>query len=66
MNSPRNQRASCILALDFGLRRIGVATANSVTSTANALTTVQARAGEPDWDALDQIVAEGEPERVVL
>jgi putative Holliday junction resolvase len=66
MNTSRKHRASCILALDFGLRRIGIATANSVTNTASALLTVQARAGEPDWQALDKVVSEWEPELLVL
>ena len=66
MNNPPNPRACCILALDFGLRRIGVAIANTITATASALTTLPARNGEPDWKLLDQVVAEWEPELLVL
>ena len=66
MNQPPYSRARCILALDFGMRRIGVATANSVTATASALTTISARHGEPDWKSLDRVVVEWEPELLVL
>jgi len=61
-----NASARCILALDFGLRRIGIATANSITGTANALTTIVSRDGEPDWTALDQLIADWEPDILVL
>ncbi|MEE4185774.1 MAG: Holliday junction resolvase RuvX [Gammaproteobacteria bacterium] len=54
------------LALDYGLRRIGVATAAPVAGTASALTTLAARAGEPDWAALDTLVREWEPQALVL
>jgi putative Holliday junction resolvase len=60
------QRASSILALDFGLRRIGVATANTLTGTASALTTLGSASDEPDWAGLDTLIAEWEPDLLVL
>jgi putative Holliday junction resolvase len=41
-----------VLAFDYGLRRIGVAVGNLVTSTAEPLGTVRADRGEPDWGAI--------------
>ena len=63
-----SQRAtiSTALALDFGLRRIGIATAAPVAGTASALTTIGARGGVPDWEALDALVQEWRPEALVL
>ena len=66
MNIQPGGQAQCILALDFGLRRIGIATANRISNTASALTTVAARDGEPDWATLDQLVADWEPDILVL
>ena len=60
------QRASSILALDFGLRRIGVATANTVTGTASALTTLGSANHAPDWAGLDALIAEWQPDLLVL
>ncbi len=67
MNDRPAQRASNILALDFGLRRIGVATANTLTGTASALlTTLSSATDEPDWAGLDALIAEWEPDLLVL
>ena len=55
-----------MLALDFGLRRIGVACGNSLTGTASALTTINADNGCPNWTELDQLVNEWMPDVFVL
>lgn len=54
------------LAFDYGTRRIGVAVGQSVTRTANPLTTVHVRHGRIDWDALARLVAEWQPDGFVL
>ena len=41
-----------ILSFDFGLRRIGVAVGQTLTSTASALETVN-HGHKPDWPAID-------------
>ena len=48
-------REICVLAFDFGLRHIGLAVGQSVTRTANRLTTLRANAGIPVWPALDEL-----------
>lgn len=40
------------LALDFGLKRIGVAAGNTLTRTAEGITTVTAKNGKPNWQTL--------------
>lgn len=50
-----------VLAFDFGLARIGVAVGECEPGTASALTTVSARNGEPDWHAIDALIAEWRP-----
>lgn len=54
------------LAFDFGLRRIGVAVGNTLTSTARPLTTLAARAGTPDWDAVARCIGEWNPGVLVV
>jgi putative Holliday junction resolvase len=58
--------AATALVFDYGARRIGVATANRTAGLASALTTLPARAGEPDWPALDALVAEWAPDVLVV
>lgn len=54
------------LAFDFGLKRIGVAVGNTLTATAEPVTTLAARAGEPDWDAVARCISEWGPAVVVV
>lgn len=58
--------AGSLLALDFGLRRIGVAAATTLTGTATPLTTVTAHEGVPEWPQLDALINEWQPEFLLL
>ncbi len=60
------QRPSTVLAFDFGLRNIGVATGQTITQTASELGIVRARDGVPDWNVLDAFVREWQPERLLV
>jgi putative Holliday junction resolvase len=60
------QRPPTVLGFDYGLRRVGVAVGNVVTSTAEALLTLRAEDGEPDWDAVDRCVADWRPGLAVV
>lgn len=54
------------LGFDFGTRRIGIATGQHITATAQPLTTIAAKQGKPDWPTLDRIVAQWDPEGFVV
>ncbi len=54
-----------VLAFDFGLRRIGIATANFETRTASPLTTLRVDR-EPPWTELDRIFADWQPTQLVV
>jgi putative Holliday junction resolvase len=58
--------ARTVLSFDYGLRRIGVAAGNTLTGTAEALATVAAKDGAPDWPALDALVADWRPDEMVV
>jgi putative Holliday junction resolvase len=55
-----------VLAFDFGLRNIGVATGQAVTRTANGIATVRARDGVPDWIAVDALVRQWQPDTLLV
>src|SRR4029079_19158222 len=57
--------ARTVLSFDYGLRRIGVAVGNTLTRTAEALATIAAQDGEPDWRAIDRCVADWRPSAIV-
>lgn len=50
-----------ILAFDFGLRRIGIASGSPITGTAAPRRTVPNGANGPDWPAIDREVREMGP-----
>ena len=66
MGTSDHTPASTLLALDFGLRRIGIASATPLTGTATPLTTLAAQDGEPEWSQLDALIHEWQPELLVL
>jgi putative holliday junction resolvase len=53
------------LAFDFGLRRLGVATANLETRTASPLTTIRIDREIP-WRELDRVVDDWRPAQLVV
>ncbi len=57
--------ARTVLSFDYGLRRIGVAVGNTLTGTAEALATIAAQDGEPDWAAIDRCVADWRPAAII-
>ena len=58
------------LAFDYGTRRIGVAIGDAVTRAARPLGAVAAStgpgAGDPDWKAIDGLLAEWKPRACVV
>ncbi len=55
------------MGLDFGTKRIGVAIGQTITRTANPITTlINNSQGEPDWPGLKKIVQEWKVQGIVL
>ena len=61
----RDRDRHIVIAFDFGLRRIGIATANRETRTASPLTTVRVER-EPPWRELDRIIDDWRPAQLVV
>jgi putative Holliday junction resolvase len=54
-----------LLAFDFGLRRLGIATANLATRTASPLTTLRVE-GDIPWTELDRIMDDWRPAQLLV
>ena len=54
------------LGIDFGTKKIGIATGQEITQTATPLKTLFAKQGEPDWEGLQAIVETWRPLAVVI
>lgn len=51
-----------LMAFDFGLRQIGLATGNTRGGIASELTVVNAKSGKPNWNEIRKLVHEWQPD----
>jgi len=54
------------LGFDFGLKRIGVATGQELTGTAQALTTITCQQQKPDWETIEKLINDWKPDALVV
>jgi len=59
-------RARVILAFDFGLRRIGIASGDTVSATAAPCFSVQVTEQGVDWAAIDRVLRQYRPDLLVV
>jgi putative Holliday junction resolvase len=55
-----------VLAFDFGLVQIGVAVGNTLLRSTQPLAILRAREGIPDWQALEQLVMDWQPDLLLV
>lgn len=55
-----------LLGFDYGRKRIGVALGQSVTRTASPLDTLAASDGQPDWQAVRQLIETWQPSALIV
>jgi putative Holliday junction resolvase len=60
------QNVTIVLAFDFGLKRIGVASGDTLTRSAHPRGIVTNGPGGPDWAALQKIIGELSPTRLAV
>lgn len=61
-----SDKARTVIAFDYGLRQIGVAVGNSLLQTTQPLAVLKAKDGVPDWPLLTLLVAEWQPDLLVV
>lgn len=55
-----------LLAFDYGTKNIGVASAQTITKTANSLPGLKAKDGIPDWTQIEKLLKEFKPDLVLV
>ena len=55
-----------LLAFDYGTKNIGVATGQTITSSANELGGLKAKDGIPDWHQIEKLIKEWQPDLVLV
>jgi len=64
-NKPAS-KPKIIVALDFGLKRIGIAVGDTLTCTAHPRAIITNGPEGPDWRALERVLAETRPARLAV
>jgi putative holliday junction resolvase len=59
-------RPEVIVSVDFGHKRIGVASGDTLTRTAHPRTTLANGPNGPDWNALNRILLDTRPARIAV
>lgn len=54
------------LGFDFGMKRIGVAVGQKITTSARPLSTLEAKQGIPKWDHVQQLIKQWRPKALVV
>ncbi|MFC0446470.1 Holliday junction resolvase RuvX [Pseudidiomarina halophila] len=57
---------SQLLGFDFGTHNIGVAVGQTITGTASPLAALKAKDGQPDWQRVEAILKEWQPQTLVV
>jgi len=63
---PPSPSPTIVVALDFGLRRIGIASGDTLTRSAHPRGTVTNGPGGPDWGALQKLIEDLRPARLAV
>jgi len=60
------ESARTLLSFDFGTTRIGIAVGQEITMTATPLPPIKARDGIPNWETIETLVKEWQPDGFVV
>ncbi|HID45098.1 MAG TPA: Holliday junction resolvase RuvX [Chromatiaceae bacterium] len=55
-----------LLGFDYGTRKIGVAVGQQFTATATPLTVLHLVKNRPDWDGIERLIEEWQPDALVV
>ena len=58
--------SSTYIAFDFGMKKMGIAIGQNITNTASPMDSVVMKNGNPDWNALKQLIEEYRPTSIIL
>lgn len=61
-----SNKIQMLMGFDFGTKRMGVAMGQRTTQTANAIGCINAKDGKPNWEQLDALVKEWQPDGFVV
>ena len=63
---PKHTNPLIVLGFDFGMRRIGVAIGQTITTTARPLTVLDAKDGIPRWKEIGDLISTWQAEALIV
>jgi len=64
--SVASPKIQSLMGFDFGTKRMGIAMGQRTTQTANGIGCINAKDGKPNWEQLDALVKEWQPDGFVV
>ena len=61
-----NTKITTVLGIDYGLKRIGIATGQTITGSASPVTTLNQLNGSPDWMAIEKLIDQWKPQALIV
>ena len=55
-----------VMGFDFGEKRIGVATGQTITCSATPLSTISSINNKPDWSAIEALIQQWQPDALIV
>ena len=55
-----------VLGFDFGEKRIGIASGQTITKSANPVTTLNSINNKPDWESIEKLIFEWKPDALIV
>ena len=65
-NIPTSKAPQSLLGFYFGTKSIGVATGQMITATAQPINAIKANDGIPNWDIVEKVIKEWQPDLVIV
>jgi len=59
-------KITTVLGLDYGKKRIGVATGQTITNTSTPITTLLQVDGSPNWDGIQEQIRQWNPDALIV
>lgn len=61
-----SKQITSVIGFDFGKKRIGIATGQTITHTATPCTTLKQVDGNPDWPAIEAEIRQWKPDALIV
>jgi putative Holliday junction resolvase len=65
-NEPAKKKITSVLGFDYGKKRIGLATGQTITGTATPCKTINQVDGNPDWDTISAEIQQWKPQILIV